>query len=297
MKILIIGGNRFVGLRLSHLIDRNPAHELHILNRTGQVPHTKNAILHKGDRKQLSSLYLDKDWDVIVDFAGYNREDAEGALSFFGKVQHYIFISTVSVYDSGSNLKEADFDPHTHPLGGETPSDPGLAYQFGKRQAEAVFAQGARFPTTLVRFPLILGPDDYTHRLDFHIERIQNAQPIYIPNLKAKIPMIHSGDAASTLSWLIENPRAGPLNVASPSPISLAELIGRIEALTGKKALLINHDQPQTHSPYGMPHDLVINTDKLDSLGVKLPSISSWLDELIELSAGGSSASPRKGLH
>lgn len=41
MKILIIGGNRFVGLRLSMLLDKDKSCDLHILNRTGQAAHVK----------------------------------------------------------------------------------------------------------------------------------------------------------------------------------------------------------------------------------------------------------------
>lgn len=284
MKVLIIGGNRFVGLRLSHILDKNPNVELHVLNRTGQVAHTKNTVIYKGDRKDFKAAHVDQEWDVVVDFACFNRQEAEGAVAYFTKVKHYIFISTMSVYDLGTRIKESAFDPKTYDL--ETPfgdKDPGLMYQYGKRQAEGIFAQRAPYPVFMVRFPLLVGPDDYTHRLEFHIERVQNNKPIYIPNPQAFIPMIHSKDAAEFLNWSLEKPYNGPLNVASPDVISLRDLMTRIEKATGRKALLVNHQAPENDSPYGVPSDYTLNTDQLQAFGYKVPQITTWIDELIEL--------------
>jgi nucleoside-diphosphate-sugar epimerase len=284
MKVLIIGGNRFVGLRLSHVLDKNPDTELHVLNRTGQVAHTKNAIIHKGDRRNLAAAYLDKDWDAIIDMAGFTREDAETALGFFTRVKRYIFISTMSVYDLGADLKEESFDPKTYSL--ETPfgdNDPGLLYQFGKRQAEAVLAQQAPFPVLLVRFPLLVGPDDYTHRFAFHVERIAQSKPIFLPNPAVKISAIHAEDAAGFLNQTLNRDLTGPLNVAAPDTLSLKDLIHKIEQATGKKALLINHKSAEADSPYGAQADYTMDTSRLQAAGFKIRPIQSWLGDLIEI--------------
>lgn len=283
MKALIIGGNRFVGLRLSHAWDQDPSVDLHIVNRTGQAAHTKNSAVYKSDRNNLSSSHLDKDWDVIVDFACFTQAEAEKSLDYFKKVGRYIFISTVSVYDSGDKLVEKDFDPQglnlqTNP---SPPADPGLAYQFGKQRAEAIFQQRASFPSLLVRLPFIVGLDDYTERLAFHVRRVESQQPIWGPNLECRFSLIHSPDAAKFLSWAATQTFTGPINVASPDSISLRELLGQVSDVVGRKAMLIDTATIDNSSPYGMRQNKAVNTAQLSGLGFKIPETKAWLKNLI----------------
>jgi nucleoside-diphosphate-sugar epimerase len=297
MKILIIGGNRFVGLRVSMALDKIPETELHILNRTGQTAHVKNAILHKGDRVSLMGSYLNRDWDIVLDFAGFTAEHARESIKFFKTVQRYIFISSASVYDNKSPRFELSFDPTTWKILSEpTAQDKVNPFQFGKRQAEAVFSQEAHFPVAQVRFPFILGLDDYTRRLDFHFERVRDRKPIYLPNPKAQISMIHSEDAAKFLLWTLKENYVGPVNIASPEGLGLMDLLNMIEAATGQQALLVKAENEDNHSPYGVDHDSVMDVKKVQALGYKPKSLMSWLPELIA-SLGGADQSSNTRLH
>ena len=297
MKILIIGGNRFVGLRLSMALDAQPKTELHILNRTGQTAHVKTAVLHKGDRSYLEGSFLDRDWDAVIDFAAFTGAHAREAVKFFRNVNRYIFISTASVYDEKATRAESDFDPQTWSYHEEpSATEKENLYQFGKRQAEAVFTQEAHFPTVLVRFPFILGPDDYTRRLDFHFERVRDGQPIYLPAPKAKISVVQSEDAAAFLLWALQQKFTGPINVASPEGLGLDELLTMIEHSTERKALLMNSETETNHSPYGVAADGVLDVQLAQTLGYKPKSLKSWLPELIA-SLGGPEKARSSRLH
>ncbi|MGE4131506.1 MAG: NAD-dependent epimerase/dehydratase family protein [Bdellovibrionales bacterium] len=284
MKVLVIGGNRFVGLRLSTDLDRSKEMDLSILNRTGQVAHVKNAAVYKGDRAHPGSTHIDLDWDVIVDFACYNERDALSATRFFRNVGRYIFISTASVYDYGAALRESDFDPRTwarQSIPSVTAGQP-TSYQDGKRRAESVFMTEAKFPVVCVRFPFILGPDDYTRRLEFHVERIQHGQPLFIPNLEAVISMIHAEDACRFLRWSMTQNFAGPLNVASPKPIKLNDLIRAISSQTGKKAILVDRPTDSNRSPYSPDDHFGLDCSAAKALGFSAPAIMDWLPDLID---------------
>ena len=295
MRVLVIGGNRFVGLRLVYLLEKLEGCELHVLNRTGQVAHAREAIVHKGDRRHLAAAHLDADWDAVVDFAAFNAEDARQSLAFFRSVGRYVFISTASVYDLKGGLREERFDAKAFsPDAAPTEAEKLNPYQFGKRQAEAVFAREAKFPVLSVRFPFILGPDDYTGRLEFHVERVREGRPIYFPNLDARTSMIHSEDAALTLYRAIPDlGLEGALNVASPDAVSLRQMMEWIEKKEGKKALIMKKDTPEIYSPYGVEHDWWLNTERLQTSGYTLRPIRSWLPELI---AGLGPAAP-SGVH
>jgi nucleoside-diphosphate-sugar epimerase len=277
MKCLIIGGNRFVGLRVAVALDARPSTELEIINRTGQAAHVKNAVIHKGDRKDLAAAHLERDWDVVIDFACFNQAEAEASVKFFGQVGSYIFISTLSVYERGANLTEDRFQAEKWDLAKPATGD----YQDGKRRAEAVFAQQNQLPVLAVRLPLILGPDDYTNRLDFHIDRVQRSEAIYIPNPAAKISMIHAQDAADFILWAIDRKLTGPLNVCSPDSISMNALMGQIELVTGIKPKLASAEHEDNHSPYAPAGDWWMNSERLVRAGFKVRPISDWLPGLI----------------
>ena len=278
MKVLIIGGNRFVGLRVAQALDAKAGVELHLVNRTGQVPTLKNANVFKADRRNLNHSHLDREYDVIIDFAAFDERDANSSLGYFRQVGRYLYISTMSVYPESASLAESEFDSQLFDISAPPPTHD---YQSGKRWCEATFTQKAPFPLVSVRFPLILGPDDYTRRLEFHVERIEAGRPIHIPNLDARISMIHAEDAAKFLLWSMTQTFTGPLNVASAQPLALRNLIQRIERTTGKKAILINQPSPQASSPYGPDQDWFMDTKKMEKLGFKTRPIESWIDDLI----------------
>jgi len=285
VKVLIIGGNRFVGLRLAMELDRNKDIDLSVVNRTGQSPHLKNAAVYKGDRKNLALSSVDREFDVVVDFAGYDDVDIQSAISHFKKVGRYVFVSTASVYDDGASCKESAFDPASFDISSHSGTISSKhAYQLGKRRAEALLTQQAPFDHIAVRFPVILGPDDYTRRLEFHVERIENNQTIFVPNLDARISMIHAEDACNFLKWSMDKTFKGPVNVASLDPIRISELIRQVESRLGQRALLIKQPQPQSESPYAPGVDCFLNCELAEKLGFTARPITQWLGDLIEAS-------------
>lgn len=283
MKTLIIGGNRFVGLRLSLLLDKEKDCDLSILNRTGQAAHVKNATIYKGSRDNLAGAHIDKDWDVIYDFACYNYAQARESLDFFGKVGRYIFISTGSVYNDGRNQDENGWDPlkwtlHENP----TEEEKKHSYQFGKRQCEAAFAQENKFPSLLVRLPFILGPDDYTRRLEFHIERIEKGESIFFPDIGAYTSFCFSEDAARFLHQTRNENYTGPVNVASPQDIALSNLIAQIERRVGRKAQIVQKQTESNLSPYGNPASRSMDVSLAKKNGFQAKALDAWLPDLID---------------
>jgi nucleoside-diphosphate-sugar epimerase len=288
VKVLIIGGNGFVGRRLSLGLDARSDIELHVLNRHGAVRGAGRASLHKGNRNDLPGSGLDRDWDAVVDFVAFDDRQANAAVEYFRGAKRYIFISSQSVYDAGGPQREGDFDPSSVDLTMPAQArDPGSAYQEGKRRAEAAFAK-APFPTVLVRFPFLLGPDDYSRRLEFHIDRVKSGQPIAIPELGARISLIHAADACSFLEFALGAEFSGPINVASPDPITLGGLIAMIEAEVGKPVVIGDGSDPESQSPYGPPGDYFMATGHSHKLGFTARPVPDWLPALIREKAAGS---------
>jgi 2'-hydroxyisoflavone reductase len=119
-----------------------------------------------GDRNSDLDSIKNRDWDAVIDVAtfgpGWVRSLGE---ALKGRVKHYTFISTVSVYDNPANNTETtedsavlawhgDVDPFTITTEGE---------YYGA--AKVLCEQEARkqFPRTLILRPGSIGGPDDTH--------------------------------------------------------------------------------------------------------------------------------------
>ncbi|MGN7357318.1 NAD-dependent epimerase/dehydratase family protein [Paenibacillus sp. SAF-054] len=284
-NILILGGSRFFGKRLvQQLLDEG--HKVTIATRGNTEDGFGDAVGRiQLDRENKESLAQategGREWDTVYDNICYSPQAAQDAVDVFnGKVKRYILTSTLSVYEPASRThEEKDVNPYIYPITMGGKND--FSYGEGKRLAEAVFFQNADFPAAAVRFPIVLGEDDYTGRLEFHIDHVKKEQPIGIPNLQAKMCFISSQEAAAFLSWMKNQRVEGPINARSQGDVKLSELIGWIEKETGKKALITKQAGEKDQSPFGVPDSWVMDTNKAERLGFQFQPLRSWLPGLI----------------
>lgn len=282
MKILILGGNRYFGKRLAgHLVA--DGHEVTVLTRGNKDPEIEGVLRLKGDRTSLDSLQKAVDgkrYDVVVDNICMTAKDAKIAIQVFaGKTPRYIMTSTLSIYPFGGNLKETDYDPRAYKP--TTPKNPAEEYAEGKRAAEQVFATEAAFKLAILRIPIVVGEDDYTRRLQDQVLKVKKGEPLYFPNLNARMSFIRSEDAALGMQWLIEKNKEGIYNFASADPVTLGVLIGMIEKTTDHKANLLSEPSEKDWSPFGIPGDWYMNVDKAAAEGFSPPPTKTWLPDLI----------------
>ncbi|MED4956755.1 NAD-dependent dehydratase [Paenibacillus sp. FSL R5-0527] len=292
-KILVLGGSRYFGKRLVSLLALSGEHEVTVatrgltaVNAEGNVRHLR---IDRGDEASLHQTAVEGPWDVVYDNICFTPNDALAAIrAFDGKVRRYVLTSTMSVYGFSENpISESGFDPYIYELKPGGPDD--FDYGEGKRMAEAAFFQRADFPVSALRIPIVLGPDDYTRRLHWHVERIRQGLPIVVPNPDAAISFISSGETASFLSWLGHSEMTGPINACSDGNITIGGVIRLIEEIAGKQAVV--HGETQTNddnaSPFGIPSSWVLDNGKAKAAGFRFEALTDWLPELIrEIAAG-----------
>ncbi|TYA14197.1 NAD-dependent epimerase/dehydratase family protein [Paenibacillus faecis] len=290
-KVLVLGGTRYFGKRLVDLLLQDGVHEVTVATRGT----TKAAFDHpvirrtvdRTDEGSLRSVAAAGPWDVVFDNICYSPGEAEAAIrAFDGHVGRYILTSTLSVYGFGASpLVEEDFDPYTYERKSGDRDD--FDYGEGKRQAEAAFFQLAEFPVAAMRIPIVLGPDDYTRRLHFHIERVMKGTPIGMPNPEAAMSFISSAETASFLRWLGGSELRGPINASSEGTITLRSLMELIERETGKPALLQAVTDPGDASPFGVGASWYMDISKARAAGYRFSSLQEWLPDLIRNIAQG----------
>lgn len=284
-QILVIGGNRFFGKRLIEKLIANGDH-VTVLNRghldDGFGHKVERIICDRDDVLKFKSSVQHKAWDIVYDQVCFDAHQAKVAIEIFsGHTKKFIFTSTVSVYSQEGDLHEDDFNPKTYKYDKILTREEN--YGEAKRQCEAVFFNQDTMPVVAVRFPIVMGPDDYTERLKFYVDKIKNSEPVYLPNLDAQMSFIHAADAAEGLFILGNINFTGPVNMASRAPLRLCELVKFIEQNVGKKALI--HSEVQSageKSPYGLEKDWFVNIDRALSLGFKPTEITEWIVAVIK---------------
>ncbi len=284
MKILVFGGTRFFGKKLVEQLVA-AGHDVTIGTR-GKTKDdfgdtVKHVVLNRESRDDLFQL-AKENWDVIYDNICFSPREALYAVDAFkGKVKRYIYTSSLSVYSQkGRALTEEDFNPKHYEIVIGDKED--FDYGEGKRLAEAVFFQKASFPVVAVRFPIVLGVDDYTKRLHFHLEHIQKQQEIGIINGQAEISFINSNEAARFLEWVgVSSDLTGPINASSNGTYSLNAFIKMLEAKTGQKALVEEVTDDVDDSPFGIEKTYYLDNSNATQAGFVFDDLREWLPELV----------------
>lgn len=286
MKVLVFGGTRFFGV---HLVERllENGHDVTIATRGLAKDHfgnrVKRLIVERCDSSSLSEIFKDKEYDCICDNICYASNDVKKLLDV-AKCKRYVMTSTMSVYpldDFHIGMKEEEFGPLVYPL--KWYERPDAPYDEIKRQAEAaLFQKYQNVNAAAVRFPFVIGEEDYTKRLYFYVENVMNETPMYIDNAKASMSFIRAEDAGSFLAWMVENKETGSFNAANSGTVSIEQILHYVEEKTGKKAILLKEDAGQNQAPYNGTPAYCLNTQKAEEKGFHFERLDSFLFNLLD---------------
>lgn len=283
MNILILGGNRFFGRHLAqNLIEEG--HQVTLLNRgqfdDGLGSQVQRIQADRKNRKKLEKAVQGQKWDIVFDQICFTASEARDACEVFaGKTKRYVVTSSESVYDYGANQPEINFDPLTYTFSKEVAATEN--YQEAKRQMEVVFTESLILRNcAIVRPSLVVGLDDYTGRLLWHLQRIAQGLPIYFPNIEIETDFILAHDMGLALKAVGFSSHTGPINCTSPG-IQLSEMVRMCERALQKKAILAAEPTDENHSPYGGEKTKTMNIDLLASIGFKALPSPQFMEQLI----------------
>jgi nucleoside-diphosphate-sugar epimerase len=251
VNVLVIGGNRFVGLLATWRLLAG-GHKVTLLNR-GSLPDPFGDRVERlrGDRcTELEALTAGRRFDAVLDLAVYSGEDARRAAEILqSRVGHYVMVSTGQVYLVRENAprpsRESDY---AGPLSPRPASPPDLGeweYGMGKRDAEdALAAAAARgFPATRVRIPMVNGELDYHRRLEGYLWRFLDGGPVLVPDGGSHLTRhVYGGEVARFLVEVLGRDEAmgEVFNLAQEEAPTLRDLLGKVRGLLGSTAEIID---------------------------------------------------------
>lgn len=286
-RILILGGTRFFGKKLANLLI-SQGDSLSIATRGLTVPNFNAPVEHlafdRQDNQGMAAALKGRSWDVVFDqICGGPLEAAGSADVLNGCVGKYIFTSSIAVYDQHrhAGIIEDEFNPTSYPVRLERIEQ--LGYAEGKRLAEAVFHQRAPFPVASVRFPIVIGEDDYTRRLLDPVLDIIAGRPLQMSQDPHEMSLISSDEAANFLAWLGTNEIVAPINACSNGVITPQDIVQYIECITGRSAVVETCDKSIGFSVITHHDTWTINNGLAKRNGFQFSDLRDWLVPLIEV--------------
>jgi 2'-hydroxyisoflavone reductase len=239
MKLLILGGTRFVG---RHLVEAALAngHEVTLFYRGKTNPDLFPEAEHiHGDRDSQMHLLDGRTWDACIDTCGYvPRHVRQSAGRLADAVEQYTFISTISVYDEPvapdadetAALKTLE-DEDTEEVTGET-------YGGLKVLCERAAEDAMPGRVLHVRPGLIVGPFDPTDRFTYWLERVAHGGEVLVPAAPdRRIQFIDGRDLAAWTLQMVEANNTGIYNAVGPGePLTWSAWLDAIQRVTGSDA-------------------------------------------------------------
>ena len=210
MKLLVLGGTVFLG---RHVVDAALAAgcEVTLLNRGNYVVRFAQPVeqLH-GDRDGDLSALNRRYFDAVIDCSGYTPKQLQHTVDVLrGQVDHYVFVSTISVY--------AGFPPGQMYDESAPVTQSAQGYGGGKARAEEVIQ--AAFPgrVTVLRPGLIVGPNDPTGRFTYWPLRLARGGRVLAPGRPERpVQFIDVRDLADWCVQLAQQPKPGVFHGVGP---------------------------------------------------------------------------------
>jgi len=220
MKVLILGGTRFLGRHLAQSALK-AGHEVTLFNRGQSAPDdtTDGVETLIGDRDGALSALAGRSWDVVIDTSGYvPRIVRQSAELLRDAVDRYIFVSSVSAY---ADLSRPGVDESSEvlrlPEAEEDSEDVPRHYGALKAACEAELESLLPGRVLIVRPGLIVGPHDTTDRFTYWPSRIARGGETLAPgNPDARVQFIDVRDLADWIVRMAEERAAGVYNAVGP---------------------------------------------------------------------------------
>jgi len=234
MRILIMGGTRFIGVYLTQML-MEQGHEVVLFNRGNRPAPTSGVRQIQGDRThadEIKEKLSSEHFDAIFDNNGRELTDTQPLTEIFqDRVQHFVYMSSAGVYLPTDQMPHVEGDP----------VDPKSRHR-GKHETEAYLA-GLGLPWTAIRPTYIYGPQNYNELESWFFDRIVRDRPIPIPGNGLHITQMgHVKDLARAMCQVLGSAKASGqiYNVSGDRYVTFDGLARACATAVGKSADSVN---------------------------------------------------------
>lgn len=249
MKLLILGGTRFVGRHVV-IAARERGHELTIFNRGNYSTEDLGPIeIINGDRHTDLHKLQGRRWDAVVDTSGHLPGAVNAAAEILSEsVERYVFISTQNAYrdvsvpgiDESYPLATLTNEQLDRANAIDTSGQPSYGELYGglKALCEQTVEEAMPGQVLIIRPGLIVGPNDYTDRFTYWPVRVARGGEVLAPgNPDRFIQFIDVRDLAEWMIRMVERKATGAYNAHGvPNNFTMEHLLNECKSVSGSDA-------------------------------------------------------------
>ena len=290
MKVLIIGGTKFIGPHVVHQLV-SLGHQVTVFHR-GQTqaalpPSVAHILGDRADLKQFRAEFERFNPDVALDMVAYTEQDAASVVSVFkGIVQRTVVISSQDVYRAYDILRQVEVgnpDPtplteasplrsHHYPFKAMPQRPLNAPADYEKIRVEQKFMAEPDLPSTVLRLPMVYGPNDPLRRLFPYLQRMDNHRPAIVleetyAQWRGSYGYVENVAAAIALAITRERAAGRVYNVAAPESLTEAAwitAIGNTAGWSGKVITVPKSQLPKSiESPFNLAQDWTTDSSRI----------------------------------
>jgi 2'-hydroxyisoflavone reductase len=262
MKLLILGGTRFLGRHLAE-VAVGVGHGVTLFHRGQTNPGLLAGVEEIfGDRDGGLGALRGHCWDAVVDTSGFVPRLVRQAVDELA-VDLYAFVSTISVYADyrvlgiieESPLKQP---PPLPPIAERTEEVSPETYGWLKVLCEQVVLEAIPERNLIIRPCILAGPFDYTDRFTWWLRRVREGGEVIAPGRPGRpVQVLDVRDLAIWLLRMIERGRTGVFNTTGPDrPLTMGGMLETLREATGSDATFLwREPEPDEEIPFWIPEE------------------------------------------
>jgi 2'-hydroxyisoflavone reductase len=240
MRLLVLGGTLFLGRAVVEAALAR-GDRVTIFTRGQTNPDLfPDAERLRGDREADLSPLTGRTWDSVVDTSGYvPRVVRAAADTLAGRVEHYTFVSSISVYSDFTKGPREDSPVEVL----DDPASEDVQEHYGALKAlcEDVVREAYEEGALVVRAGLIVGPHDPTGRFTYWVKRVAEGGDVLAPGSPDRhVQFVDVRDLGEWMLRMAESRRGGTFNATGPvPPVTMGELLETCRRVTGSDARFV----------------------------------------------------------
>ena len=251
MRVLIVGGTRFVGRAIAEQLIRD-GHDVSVLHRgQSEAAGVDGAVNLIADREGDLAVLATGEWDATIDVSAYRPNHVTSLARALGdRGGQHVFISTVSVYSSDIDPKSDETARFTdvevlRNVDTSTCEIDNDAYGPLKVLCEQEVIANYTSPL-IIRPTYVIGPYDYTMRFPAWVERLASGGTVPAPEPRAAtVQYIDARDLANFVARLTGERRSGVFHTAAPA-VTFERMLNEVKAAVAPEATAIEWVVPET---------------------------------------------------
>jgi nucleoside-diphosphate-sugar epimerase len=268
-------------------------HEVVVFHRGGSESQTCAVTDHiHGDFVTFATslpTLIDLRPDVVLDTVPYIRKSGHGVLHFAGLAERAVVVTSLDVYRAfavawGSEEGNVEPTPLTEdsPLRAGPSPDLEVGIDYDNLEVEHAVLGQSELPVTVLRLPMIYGPNDEQNRLFQYVRRMDDGRDaIVLDEARASLRWSRGyvDDVAAAVALAVVDPRSARrvFNVAALDTPSEAEWVRWIADACGWKGEVVvvptESLPPSMRVPLAVRQDMAVSSERIRAeLGYSEPT-------------------------